>query len=961
MKKGICICLVLCILWIGSTFAVQWVRDITGFMDVPSYLVGGIRVDMIHQQIAPPYSVRHYLIRSVDSSYVYAYDDTERLFFYKLPHLQPIPQNETAVYARAIHLYLFFVKSPINPVLPQKPETLTQSLMNQIDTVYSLIQGFNTITPGLTELEKAKVDSIIEAYMHLTAGSAHRIDSKVEPKDTDRWYRLVETIQQQLNEARTSVDIRSIPLLFETIRDIHITHWHSGYPVWIYPDSLLKTLDQGWSNRPEPGMLQDWFNRRQLIEDRRWHPRRLAVNLALQAYLSLELSQTLWMINKDVAATLGDLDLSLVERFITQALIFHFLTVENFSIVIEAGTEKALNEMKTLYFSSPQAAPDPITYWFNHVWDWILDVSAFLSKDHQSHHLRWTYSTKGQPDLTEQVSMEPLVYKGKTSPLVTMIEIPSDHIHYVEVKMKVRYKELFSESKDTFTRYFPVYSPHGSIDSRLILPDFLWFVASHPGTSAMMLFDSLVREGTGLLSSNLLFQEYAMETGNALSLNPYYGLWQMQLPKDRIQMVQVLDDPTVRDIAETLFPPDLPLLNRFVRDERKLIRQLTTRHPVELYTMDSGEITSTLRTNNKKAIIFIHGKQHIYTINSVGEHIGYDYPVWLTKGRYNTWKSWFAYFQENQGDYPDYDFFEFIHDTSVLSTKAYGEGLATIMQHAGFFDQYDQIYLIAHSQGGLIARHAANTKVLIDGQPAYAGDHLARIVTLNSPHHGTILQSFSCVVNPALDNWIHHPDRSGPEVDVSLWNLMWMALEGRLLEGAADTIITLAGIRPMYIGKLFSEIVGMLDPFPGGKSMEYTFTSFIQDAARALYVDLPETKIGLMFPQNQELDTLNEEDRFYEKLVLVGSSVSQVGKLGNRTLAAPFLFMKTVAEATSQIYGVDYDRHAVNDGVVPLVSQMMEGIERGQGRLVFYERDHEQITSDTQVIQRILRLIMTEE
>jgi hypothetical protein len=526
--------------------------------------------------------------------------------------------------------------------------------------------------------------------------------------------------------------------------------------------------------------------------------------------------------------------------------------------------------------------------------------------------------------------------------------------------MEVRYSQWFSQYSDTFTRFFPVYTPYGSEETQVILPDFFWFIANHPGASILMVLESMLFERTGILSFNLDFMEYSAKSGKAITLNPYMSLWRMEIPEFLLPIVDTLQNPYINYLERVFFPEDLPYLQRLFANRSIIERLIISRRPTQLYMADSPSGAS-LTTKGKNAVIMIHGKQQTYGLDPDGTPIGNDFPVWLNRDRYNTWNEWYPLFLETLQPIYDYDFYEFIHDSSVLSAKEYGEGLVKILDTHGFFEKYKHIYLIAHSQGGLIARHAANSRVIVGGTEYLAGSFFDRIFTLNTPHLGTVLQSFSCIVNPLLDKWLHQPDGHPTEMDASLWSLIWMALEGNVTQSAVEASISMAGTKPMYVGKLFSEIVGMLDPFLGGKSMEYSDLEFIHSAAKTLYPDLPDEIISMIFPFNEELDQLNQSDAFLDKLVLVGSHVSQIDNLNNILFQTPYAFMRYVARETSRSQKKDYTTHGISDGVVPFFSQMMEGIDLGQKRLFFPELDHSQITSNHEVIREIIRFIMSED
>ncbi len=944
----------------SATYAVEWVRDITPLLQKPDSMIAGQRLDHIENQIHSPNTGRRYVIRSQNGSFVYAVLDETQMRFFSLPQCVQLTSDSSNALQRSIILYKLFTENPLDPTRSRSPMTLNQSLMEQMEQIHQIMDLFGELVPNHMPEQLSQIQSIASGFTQLAQRNAYRIDPQETFPNDHSLSLLIDTVKKCLQNAKTSIDILSIPLLYEAVRDIHITHWHRTFPIWVNPETLIPLMEQGLSTPPYSSAFDRWFDPRARKESLKWQSHQLAINLYFQQSLSKVIDQTLKQITLNISKTMGELDVALAETLLTQILMFHVLTLDNVQMILEAGTDSARKKLSSIYLIPEWDDFSQFLLWYHDLWDWIHSVGFVLSYEGMQNEQRWLFSQIGKPDLTEQTELEPILVEGKRSPIVFSVEIPDQKVHFIQLKLEVRYSQWFSQYSDTFTRFFPVYAPYGSEGTQVILPDFFWFIANHPGASILMVLESMLFERSGVLSFNLDFMEFSAKSGKAITLNPYMSLWRMEIPEFVLQIVETLQNPYMNYLERVFFPDDLPYLQRLFASRSILDRLIISRRPTQLFMVDCPSEDS-LPSIAKNAVILIHGKQQTYGLDPDGTPIGNDFPVWLNRDRYNTWSEWYPLFLETLQPIYDYDFYEFIHDSSVISTKEYGEGLAKILETHHFFEKYQKIYLIAHSQGGLIARHAANSPVFVGGTERLAGSFFDRIFTLNTPHLGTVLQSFSCIVNPLLDQWLHQPNGHPAELDASLWGLIWMALEGNISQSAVEASISMAGLKPMYVGKLFSEIVGMLDPFPGGKSMEYSDLEFIHAAAKTLYPDLSDEMVSLIFPFNEELDQLNHSDAFLGKLVLIGSHVSHLDGLETVMFQTPYAFMRYVAQETSRSQNTDYTPHGISDGVVPFLSQMMEGIDSGQKRLFFPELDHSQITSNHKVIREIIRFIMAED
>jgi len=400
-----------------------------------------------------------------------------------------------------------------------------------------------------------------------------------------------------------------------------------------------------------------------------------------------------------------------------------------------------------------------------------------------------------------------------------------------------------------------------------------------------------------------------------------------------------------------------------------------------------------IHTQNKKAILFIHGLHggSYHNILNV-----------MNSPKTNKWRAdYLEKCWENYYLFDDVDYFEFQYDTFYHDTEYYGKQLAKLTEKAGIFDLYDQVYLISYSQGTIVAQFFLNNK--LNNSNTLIGEKIQYSFIIGSVLEGSFLINLTDYISTNIST----------EQSLSVINPCDTKEKEAFLFSILQKIQTLSGLfthenfeflleHSFELYKnfplLFCTILmsfddipvfgGQIIPYPGVKSMGYTSATFLENLENAL-----EFKQNT-FISNEKLEKINQKNQFKDKTIIFTSYIQDAEDVLNKsiTMAGYLLKMmdlnKSLKEKRDSTHYetqtipivvyiaqrfiniilssfaetlAEFD-HVLNDGSVPLWSQNMTPHHVGlleENIYLLDNNDHENIINSTIVINTIESKIKT--
>ncbi len=187
--------------------------------------------------------------------------------------------------------------------------------------------------------------------------------------------------------------------------------------------------------------------------------------------------------------------------------------------------------------------------------------------------------------------------------------------------------------------------------------------------------------------------------------------------------------------------------------------------------------------------------------------------------------------------------------------------------------------------------------------------------------------------------------------------LLRALLRDDYVDQSLQVLLPIVAKNPELIGKLFTEMVSFLDPFPGGVSLSYTVDAYTEAIADYLYGNVDDRRFTRILRGPEDLRLLNREDRFYDRLYLFTSVIDERSKLSQSTYALLYALMKTTTQKVTFHTNRDFSIHEANDAVVSLYSQQMAGSDKGQTRIAFQGIDHTAVPMEKIVLDRLFQTI----
>ena len=766
-----------------------------------------------------------------------------------------------------------------------------------------------------------------------------------EPTDEEICNMLQKSADEYFKEVYTQIDAQNFILAYQTLQNSVVTS--SATPNL---NSITASINY---NTP----LEDLF-----VQEKNMAKTVSMIfqsNLDLQKKIASMIYDKLNNLNKVFAGSYGEMAVSDLKDLLISEMLFQIFSYNNLKLIKEYGTEDAMQAIYQFYLpNSKEYKQGYIDSILNKIENEIVLSSKSVSEVKSSLAIFEMIDMEWK-ELTEyEERKDAPVNRLEKSKLIQLFNLNEAKGHYARIKSTINFN---TDEEESFVKNYPIFSNRVTDEGDTVIMDFFWVAAKHQTSTIFRTLGSLIGNGFNFtkLEENLSVENIDMVVEGFVKLNPYSELWKMEPAFDRRVAITLLNNSDAKNAIKNIFAGYVP--EYFAEDVKNIVdteNVYISRYPVEFYTVkDEKKEPVTNRKGN--AIIFVHGKQQMVIFNENNEPIVNVPYVWRGTGRIYVWDEWYKRIIENREIFTDYDFYEFLYDTSALDPEQYGSNLANIMNDNGLLNDYDKIYIVSHSMGGLVSREAINTEIAFKGEKIKLGDKITNIFTIDTPHWGTIVQNFILTVRESLVDALEENPSEFTGSDMSLFGLIRSFLFGDQMDKAADLLIYFSKNNPEVISKLFSEVLSFLDPFPGGMSMEYACEDYDIALAKYLYPQFDGEFDNILLPRNN-LEKLNKDDSYYEKLYLISAEVTKDTTKFTQGYYITFKLMEKLAELVSHEFGQDYMKHGRNDAVVPLFSQQIWGIDKGAKRIHYDDLDHDQVVTSPEVMYEVLGIINDE-
>jgi len=401
-----------------------------------------------------------------------------------------------------------------------------------------------------------------------------------------------------------------------------------------------------------------------------------------------------------------------------------------------------------------------------------------------------------------------------------------------------------------------------------------------------------------------------------------------------------------------------------------------------------------LHSDNKKAVIFIHGL-HGGTYNNISKV--------MNSPKVNEWRAeYLEKYWEKYYLFDDVDYYEYQYDTFFHDAEYYGKQLAKLTEKAGIYDIYDQVYLVTYSLGTIVAQFFLNTEMKSSNQ--LIGENIQYSFMIGSLLEGSYLINLTdyIITNIAPEqslSVINTCDtKEKEEFLFSTFNKI-QSLDGLFthenVEYLLDNVFEFYRNFPILFCSVlmsFDDIPifgGQIIPYTGVKSMRYTSESFLEKLETAL-----EFKQNT-FISNEKLKKINLNNQFKEKTIIFSTYIEDTEEVLKKTITFASNILNLVD--LTKVFGetnnptnletrtvpivvyiaqrllnkmlssfaqtIEEFEHMQNDGLVTLWSQNMTPHNLGLNKENMYllqNYDHENIIDSTTVINTIETIIKKE-
>lgn len=681
------------------------------------------------------------------------------------------------------------------------------------------------------------------------------------------------------------------------------------------------------------------------------------ISLNFLEYASKKINEDLKQLNLEFSKSYGVMNITSLTALLQKYTVFEIIALQILEHLKRSGTQKAKTEILGALINKKTDYQDVDAYLetiIRHLKGHISASAALLSAHENAYSLYKALSkTKKQQVTTVKDGLLKKTYQ--TIELIQSLEVKQQDVHFAVVDSTV---SLSSDQEERFTKVYPVFPAETTKDNPIILLDFFHTAANHLTRTILRALKTIILTGFSIkqLEQEINAENVTVEITRYLKMEPFHELYRMK-PTGNKRLKIKIENTNVGYLAlDDLFAGNIPkvILNEIDKTPSTLEYNLA-RYPVEYYSPELT-IPSAYKRGNK-AIIFVHGKQNIPYFDDNSDFMPQIEAVWRNQGRMDVWNGFYDYVNAHPEDFVGYDFYEFTYDTSVFGAEGYGAVLSEILIENDIHTSYDEIHMIASSMGGLVSRYCLNHKYKLsdDQTPLYFGDYVQGLTTLDTPHLGTISQNFILTINPTLmEAVLKVKSDNPPNMDLTLGNFITSFVNGSEAEKSAELLIYFARNHPEMVGKLFTEMLRFLDPFPGGMCMLYTPKDYCESLGIYLYSETKNTAFEDLFVSDPLINQLNESDAYLDKLTLVSAELTEHSTDITQGLSITYELMRILGENLSHQTMDNLSRHGRNDGVVNLYSQQMWGIDKGQQRHHFMNLDHLAVSRNAYVVKFIM-------
>ena len=849
---------------------------------------------------------------------------------------------------KAVRVYLQIQSSLFENADLTQRFSYNQLLLNDISYVDFFSKNLSSLTTSKNQDFKEQFEAAIvtdylkhnNQMMNLFSNNLERYINKQE----------IETKPTVYEEEKDKIFTKAYDFLIGEIKDSHSQiEWlsflllYKDYQKEIYQKSDITFTGSPWESYFKENTLENACS--------------FQISLNFLEYASKKISEDLKQLNLDFSKSYGVMNITSLHTLLQRYTVFEIIALQILEHLKINGSQKAKTEILDVLINKKTEYQDVDIYLETIIEELKMNLctSVALLSSHENTYDLYNALLKTTKQQLTTVKEKLLKKTYQTIELIQTLEVEPLDVHFAVVDSTV---SLSSDQEEKFTKVYPVFPAETTKDNPVILLDFFHTAANHLTRTILKALKSIILTGFSIqdLEQEISAENVTVEITRYLKMEPFHELYRMKPTGNKRLKIQI-ENANVGYLAlDDLFAGNIPkvILNEIDKSPSTLEYNLE-RYPVEYYSTELSIPSAYKR--GKKAIIFVHGKQNIPYFDDNSDIMPQIEAVWRNQGRMNVWNGFYEYVNAHQEKFEGYDFYEFTYDTSVLGAEGYGAVLSEILFENDIHTSYEEIYMIAHSMGGLVSRYCLNHGYMNSDTEKleYFGDYIEGLTTLDTPHLGTIAQNFILTINPDLmEAVLKVKSDNPPNMDLTLGNFITSFVNGSESQKSAELLVFFARNHPEMVGKLFTEMIRFLDPFPGGMCMLYTPKDYCESLGIYLYYETKNTTFEDLFVSDPLINQLNESDAFLDKLTLVSAELTEQSTDISQGLSITYQLMRTLGENLSNQTMDNLSRHGRNDGVVNLYSQQMWGIDKGQQRYHFMNLDHLAVPRNADMVKFIM-------
>ena len=937
MKKALLPVLIL-LITICSTGFSSTLREISSDLVSRITLVTGMSQKDAKEQISKYQPVRSFLYDSGENKFFVLMKKDKSMEILNATNLATT--TGTVEPLKAVQMYLSVQEALFSKTTITTPYNSNKLLMEDLSyvdyfssTIEDIIDSNNksfkkTAKPGT-------VNKFLQSFHDLKVWFYNNFENYFTGKDLNYKKSIYEESLQNLGNTAENFIIREIKNAYSQINILGLLE---GYA--LYQEELTAQYKPDYQEIP--------FHN--LIENDLSAALRLNLNIAFLEHLTAGLKDELNQLNQSLSKSYGTIELKALEKLLLRETLFEIVAYDTLRLIEAKGTQDAKTYILKMFLNyKTENGLKEIT---GTLQENIFNSVAALSEKQSAYEIFKALKATITQKITILEDTANNKMKLDSAPLIKPFRLKNPRGHFAIVKSSIG---LDSKETRSFSKELPIFSSKITEGNAIVLVDFFWFAAENTTKTLLKTFKALILNGfnIGKLEEELKVENVEISVEEFIEMEAYHELYRMKPTGTRKLDIKVQNSNVGLLALDNLFSGNVPESLLKQMDKMGTSENFSlARYPIEYYST-TEQIKSSVAKKDK-AILFVHGKQNIPYINDRDKIVEQVPFVWRDIGRMDVWNLFYQTVNKNPGRFGDYDFYEFVYDTSVEGAKGYGETLAGIAAQNHIFDRYNEITMIASSMGGLVSRHALNTEV----NNQYLGDKIKRLITLDTPHLGTIAQNFILTINAHLFDNLSKIKDNPPQLDLTVWKFIMSFVNGTESEKSGELLIYFAQKHPELVGKLFTEMLRFLDPFPGGLCMNYAPDEFTRALGIYLYSQTGSDHLEDIFVKDPPTNELNKNDRYTDKLYLVSSELTKDSTDITQGLSVTYNLMKKIGEVLSNQTMENQSRHGRNDGVVNLYSQQMWGIDKGQTRHHFTNHDHLAVPRSGEVVNFVIEEII---